>query len=94
MAPVVPNDSIVTTQILSVTPAAVPFPWQAELRLLDSQDVIGYVNMTKEKIGQNLLVKSKEDMASYRTGDAITGNLRVAGDERGTFFILSNVSRK
>lgn len=55
---------------------------------------MGYVNLTKAKVGQSLLVKTKEDMAGYKAGDAITGNLKVAGDENGSLLILLNISKK
>jgi len=90
--PVVPNDSIIVAQILSIKPLADVFPWQVELRLTDSQDVPGYVNMTRVKVGQTLLTKTQENMAAYGKGDTITGHLSLKGDERGTFFYLSNIS--
>jgi PBP1b-binding outer membrane lipoprotein LpoB len=94
VVPVVPNDSIVTAQILSFEPLGGTFPWQIELRLIDSQDVSGYVNMTKVRIGQALLAKTKENMAVYGRGDTITGHLKFQGDERGAFFFLSDISRR
>ena len=92
--PVVLNNSIVIAQIISIKPLTNVFPWEVELHLRDSQDVPGYVNLTKERVGQTLTARTREDMAPYQAGDSITGNLSLAGDEKGTFFHLSNVSKK
>ncbi|MBT9141088.1 MAG: hypothetical protein DDT30_01675 [Dehalococcoidia bacterium] len=92
--PVVLNASIVIAQILSIKPLTNVFPWEVELHLTDSQDVPGYVNLTRERVGQTLTARTKEDMAPYEAGDLITGHLSLAGDEKGTFFYLSNISHK
>ena len=92
--PVIPNDSIISGQIVSVAPSPEPFPWQVQLILVDSKDVEGYINLTKSKLGQTVVAKTKDDMASFNAGDRISARFKLAGDESGSFFYLKEVTRE
>jgi hypothetical protein len=92
--PVIPNDSIISGQIVSVAPSPEPFPWQVQLILVDSKDVEGYINLTKSKLGQTVVAKTKDDMASFKAGDRISARFKLAGDESGSFFYLKEVTRE
>jgi len=92
--PVVPNDSIVIAQIISIRPLAGIFLWQVELDLLNSLDIQGYTNMTKANTGQALIARTRENMDVYEIGDKINGHLSVKGDESGTFYYLSEINKE
>jgi|GEM_PF-6788466 len=97
-SPVVPvgsNDSFIKAKIISVKPTPENvFPWRAEIQLLESQDVKGYVNLTKEKVNQTLSVRSKESMKDFKVGEMITGYLSLEGDEREIFYLLREIKKE
>lgn len=88
-----PNDSIVAAEIVSVKPLTGGFAFEMEIRLTDSQNLPGSINMTKDKVGQVLTAKTQDNLVEYKAADLISGNLRFAGDERGAVYILSQVSK-
>ena len=90
--PAVPNDSIVTAEVIGITQVSNGFSWQISIRLLDSQDVAGYPNLTKSRVGEEILALTKEDASWLQVGQTITAHLELRGDEHGIIFRTWNIS--
>jgi hypothetical protein len=89
--PASPNDSIVTAKIIRVLEGEGTLPWVLTITIQTSQDVPGYPNITADKIGQQLLVRTMENASSLKDGQIITAHLRVEGDERSSFYYIWDI---
>ena len=63
-------------------------PWVLTIEIQTSQDVQGYPNVTREKTGQELLVRPMENAAQLKTVQIITAHLRFEGDEKSSFYYI------
>ncbi|GEM_PF-2725261 len=90
--PVVPNDSVVTGTVRAVRSTAGRFPWEIDIKIQTSQDVPGYINLTKQKIGEVISVRTKENVAQLQVGQVITARVKVVGDEKGVFYYGRDIS--
>jgi len=90
--PVVPNDSVVTGTVNAVRSTTGRFPWEIDIKVQTSQDVPGYRNLTKQKIGEVISVRTKENVAQLQVGQVITARVKVVGDEKGIFYYGWDIS--
>ena len=89
--PAAPNDSIVTAKIIRVQEGEGTLPWVLTITIKTSQDVRGYPNITADKIGQQLLVRTMEDASPLKDGQIITAHLRFEGDEHSSFYYIWDI---
>ena len=84
--PAAPNDSIVTAEVITIKRLTDNMVWELIIEVEDSQDVPGYLNATRQKIGQQMAVRSDEDVSRLKVGQVITAHVRLEGDERTRFY--------
>jgi hypothetical protein len=48
-------------------------------------------NITADKIGQQLLVRTMEDALSLKADQIITAHLRFEGDEQSSFYYIRDI---
>ena len=89
--PAAPNDSIVTAKVIRVQEGDGTLPWVLTIIIQTSQDVPGYPNITADKIGQQLLVRTMEDASPLQADQIITAHLRFEGDERSSFYYIWDI---
>jgi hypothetical protein len=86
--PAVPNDSIVTAKIINIQTGDGAIPWVLTVNLLTSQDVPGMSNVTAAQIGQQLIVRTMDDISGLKIGQIINAHLRFEGDEKSSFYYI------
>lgn len=91
-APAAPNNSQVTGAIIEVKNIAGDLPWELTIDVKTSEDLPGLVNATKSRIGQQIAVRTAQDMSQARPGQSFSGFVRLVGDERSHYFEASNIS--
>ena len=84
--PAAPNDSIVTAKVIAIQSPNNNTAWEITIEVDDSQDVPGYLNATRQKIGQQMAVQTDEDVSRLKVGEVITAHVRLEGDERTRFY--------
>jgi hypothetical protein len=89
--PAAPNDSIVTARVIAVNKLSDDMPWEIILEIQDSKDVPGFGNRTSDKVGQQLAVKTSEDVAQLKAGQEITAHVKLVGDERIRMYLASGI---
>jgi hypothetical protein len=89
--PASPNDSVVTAKVVRIQEGEGTLPWVLTIIIQTSRDVPGYPNITADKIGQQLLVRTMEDAASLKADQIITAHLRFEGDERSSFYYIWDI---
>ena len=86
--PASPNDSIVTAKVIRVQEGDGTLLWVLTIIIQTSQDVPGYPNITADKTGHQLLVRTMEDASPLHVNQIITAHLRFEGDERSSFYYI------
>jgi len=89
--PAAPNDSIVTARAIATKKQPDGSMWEVTIEIQNSEDVPGYLNATKDKIGQQMTVLTSEDVSWLKPGQLIRANVRLEGDERTRFYYASEV---
>ena len=89
--PASPNDSTVTARIIRVQEGEGTLPWVLTIIIQTSRDVPGFPNITADKIGQQLLVRTMEDASLLKEGQIITAHLRFEGDEHSSFYYIWDI---
>ena len=89
--PASPNDSIVTAKVIRVQEGDGTLPWVLTIIIQTSRDVPGYPNITADKIGQQLLVRTMEDASPLKADQIITAHLRFEGDEQSSFYYIWDI---
>lgn len=89
--PASPNNSIVTARINRVQEGEGSLPWVLTIVIQTSRDVPGSPNITADKIGQQLLVRTMEDASSLQADQIITAHLRFEGDEQSSFYYIRDI---
>ena len=89
--PAVPNNSIITANVIRVQEGEGTLPWVLTIQIKTSKDVTGYPNITADKIGQQLLARAMEDASPLKEGQIITAHLRFEGDERSSFYYIWDI---
>jgi len=84
--PAAPNDSIVTAEVIAIQSQNHNMPLEIIIEIQSSQDVPGYLNATKQKIGQQMAVRTNEDASRLIVGQVITAHVRLEGDERTRYY--------
>ena len=79
--PAAPNDSIVTAKVIDVMATTDDFPWELVIQIQSSEDVPGFGNFTKERVGETISVRTQEDLSQLEKGQLITAHVRLQGDE-------------
>ena len=90
--PAAPNDSIVTAKVLDVIDVGGALPWEIVVEVQSSEDVPGFNNATKSRIGETITVKTGEDVSGIEKGQVIIANVQLIGDERSRFYKASEIT--
>jgi hypothetical protein len=90
--PAAPNNSIVTAKVLDVINVGGDFTWEIVVEVQTSEDVPGFNNATKSRIGETITIKTSEDVSGIEKGQVITANVQLIGDERSRFFKASEIT--
>ena len=89
--PAAPNDSIVTARVINTKKQPDGSMWEVTVEIQNSEDVPGYLNATKDKIGQQMTVLTGEDVSWLKPDQLMKANVRLEGDERSHFYYASEV---
>jgi len=89
--PAAPNDSIVTAKVIDVIAATGNFPWELVIEIKSSQDVPGFGNFSKERVGETISVRTQEDISQLDKGQIITAHVRLQGDEWTRVLIATDI---
>lgn len=90
--PIVDNGAVVKGEVKSVTSLSSRRDWALELLVRSVQDLNNLPNMVSGKEGQVIVVLTPEDPGNL-TGKTVTVTLKLSGDERGTFFYSTNITK-
>ncbi len=93
---VVRSDSLITGEIRAIRAQASGYPWEVDVLVQTSDSVDDLPNPTKDKVGQVITAKTDEDMKAFQAGQAITANVKYAGDvpRPGIVLYIYNVKAK
>jgi len=86
-----PNDSIVTANVIDIITATGNFPWELVIEIQNSEDVPGFGNFTKERVGETISVRTQEDISQLEKGRIITAHVRLQGDEWTRVLIATDI---
>ncbi|MDD5511901.1 MAG: hypothetical protein PHI12_14010 [Dehalococcoidales bacterium] len=89
--PAAPNDSIVTARVIDIINTSGDFPWEMLVEIESSEDVPGYINATAHLIGEQITLKTMEDLSDIERDQVITANVKLEGDERIRFYSAANI---
>lgn len=89
--PAAPNDSIVTGKVINVINVSGDFPWEIIIEVQIAEDVLGYGNPIKQRVGKHISVQTQEDMSSLKKGRIIKSNVRLEGDELTRYYYATNI---
>jgi hypothetical protein len=89
--PAIPNNSIVTAKVINIQEGEGVIPWVLTIEIQTSQDVPGYPNDTREKIGQQLPVRTMDDVSRLKASQIITAQVRFEGDEKSCFYYIWDI---
>jgi len=84
--PATPNESIVVGKVIAIRSLPGNMLCEITIEVQSSQDVPGYPNVIKEKIGQQISVQTEENSAQLKAGQVITAHIKLEGDERSKFY--------
>lgn len=90
--PAAPNKSLVTAEIISISKGPWPGSYQIELLIQDSQDIPGFANFTKSRVGQIISAVTRAEVKGLRRGEMIQAQLTYRGDEHGGLFFVMFIS--
>lgn len=77
---VVNSDSSITAQIKAVRAETSGYPWEADILVETSADVVGLPNPTKDSVGKVVTIKTDEDMKDFQPEDEIAARVKYVGD--------------
>ena len=80
------NDSIVTGKIISIHSGTGSYILQFNIIVDKSEDVAGYPNETKDKIGTVITVHNRGDIDRLRANETVTLNVRLVGNKTETLY--------
>ena len=90
-APIVDNRATIRGEVNKVTKLATG-GWQVEVLLQQVNNVSELPNPVSDKLGQVVNLRTDEDTGNLKTGQVITGTVRLTGDvERGVYLYLSDI---
>lgn len=90
--PAAPNKSLVKAEIVSVGKGPWPDSYQIELLIQASQDIPGFANFTKSRVGQIISAVTRTEVEDLREGEVIQAQLTYRGDEHGGLFLVMSIS--
>ena len=67
------------------------FPWELVIEIKSSEDVPGFGNFTKERVGETISVRTQEDISQLEKGQIITAHVRLQGDEWTRVLIATDI---
>jgi hypothetical protein len=90
---VVNSDSIITGKIVAISSSA-NYAWQLTVQVLSSEDVDNLPNPTKDKVGQDIICYTNDNVSLLQAGETISAHVKYAGDvpEPGIILYISNIS--
>ena len=77
---VVRSDSIITGEIKAIRQQTTGYPYEMDVLVLSSNSVDSLTNPTMDKVGQVITAYTDEDVSSFKAGQAITAQVKYAGD--------------
>ena len=87
------NDSIVWCQIALYLAWDGSFPREMRVYVLESTDVAGFTNYTKDKLSQEIDVILDDNLDWLMLGQQITGHVQLReNSEGGTSFYINNIT--
>ncbi|MFC1954747.1 hypothetical protein ACFLVZ_02880 [Chloroflexota bacterium] len=89
--PAAPNDSIVTAKVITTKKQPDGSMWEVTIEIQNSEDVPGFLNATKDKIGQQMTALTNEDVSWLKPDQLIKANVRLDGDEHIRFYYASDI---
>jgi hypothetical protein len=89
--PAAPNDSLVTAKVIKIQEGEGSLPWVLTIEIQTSQNVPGLPNGTNDKIGQQLLVRTDENVSQLKVSQIVTAHVRFEGDERSSFYFAWDI---
>jgi len=90
--PAAPNDSIVTAKVLDIIRLEGEMPWELVVEIQSSEDVPGFNNATKAKVGETITVSTNEDASKLEKDQVITARVQLKGDEHIRFYIAQEIT--
>ncbi len=77
---IVNSDSIVTAKIQAIRRQASCYPWGLDVHIEYSVDVDNLPNPTRDSVGKVVMVKTDQDMTSYKVGEVVTARMKYVDD--------------
>jgi hypothetical protein len=62
------------------------FRWEMDIEITTSNDVLGYANFTKDKIGQTITAKTDQYLLGFSLGQGIQCHLKLESGEQGNYY--------
>lgn len=77
---VVNSDSIVTAKIEAIRKQTSGYPWELSVLIESTTDVDSLPNPTKDSLYKVIIVKTDQDMTSFKVGNVINAKVKYVGD--------------
>ncbi len=91
--PIVDNGAIVIGEVKSVTSLNSSHAWAVEILVQSVGNFNNMPNLVAGKEGQTITVQTDQDAGGLKAGQVITATVKLSGDEHGTFFYSSNITK-
>jgi hypothetical protein len=80
------NDSIVTCKLVIARVSQAGFPWEMDIEIYTSNDVSGFANLTKDKIGKVITVQTAQYPEGFGIGQGLTCHVRLEKGKQGSYY--------
>ena len=88
----VQNDSIITGEIKAIKSMATGYPWEIDVQVTSSQNVVILINPTIDKVGQIVQFRTDVSTKGLTPGQVITAHAKLTGDvEIGTTLYIYDI---
>ena len=88
----VQNDSIITGEIKAIKSMATGYPWEIDVQVTSSQNVVILINPTIDKVGQIVQFRTDVSTKGLTPGQVITAHAKLTGDvEIGTILYIYDI---
>ena len=88
----VQNDSIITGEIKAIKSMATGYPWEIDVQVTSSQNVVILINPTIDKVGQIVQFRADVSTKGLTPGQVITAHAKLTGDvEIGTILYIYDI---
>jgi len=86
-----PNETIITGNLVEVRVISGDYPWELDVKVFSASDVVGRKNLIKAQVDQVITARTKQYLLGFSKGQGITCNMRVEGDEKGTYNVAWDI---